>query len=105
MLLADMNVRAVNPALKLRPIAFNAIGPGNVVRGELARVVAHRHVIEAEIVKAAIAAKFIRRNGRTGVHVELDHCFHRCAMTARDDLGNHLAARFFMPTTTALLPL
>jgi len=105
MLRADMDMRAVNAALQLRPVAFNRVGSGSVVCGELPRVVAHGHVVKAKIIKAAIAAKLVRANGRAGVHMELDHRFHRGAVAARDNFGDNLPATFLHANDNSLVGL
>ena len=97
MLPADMDMSAVNPALKLRPEAFNGVDAAAVGRRVLALIVADGDVIEAEHIKAAIAAKFVGRHGRAGQHVGLDKGFHRRAMAARHHLCHHVPAALKHP--------
>ena len=59
-----MNVRAVYPALQLRPIALDSVGARAVVRRVLAFVMADGHVVEAEHVQTTVAAKLVGRDGR-----------------------------------------
>ena len=78
-----MNMRPVDPALKLRPETFDGVHTAAVRRGVLTLVVADGNVIEAEHIKAAVAAKFVGRHGRTGQDVRLHKGFHRRAVAAR----------------------
>ena len=79
----DMDVRSVNPTLELRPEAFNRVHTTAVRRGVLVLVVADGDVIEAEHIKATVAAKFVGRHGRAGQHMRLHKGFHRRAVAAR----------------------
>ena len=101
-----MNVRPVNPALKLRPEAFDCVHPAAVRRGVLALVMADGDVIEAEHIKAAVAAKFVGRHGRAGQDMRLHKGFHRRAVAALDTtLVPTSPPRSSKPTTATLLPL
>lgn len=89
---ADMNMRAIDPALEARPVAFDPVDARAVVRGELAAVMLHRLVVVPKHIEAAVRTKFVGRNGRTGKDMLLNQRFHRRAMTARYNLRHHVAA-------------
>lgn len=87
-----MDMRAVNPALKRRPVAFHGVRaraeravvlPGAVVDGD---------VLVAKRSDLPVAAKFVRADFRARQDRGVNHRFHRLAVTRRDHLCGYLAA-------------
>ena len=105
MLPADMDMRSIDPALKLRPEAFDGIDAAAVGRRVLALVMADGDVIEAEHIETTIAAKFIGRHGRTRQDMGLHKGFHRRAVAARYNLRHHITAALQQPDNGSLVAL
>ena len=102
---ADMDVRPVDPALELRPEAFDGVHAAAVRRGVLARIVAHGDMVEAKSIETAIAAKFVRGDRRAGQHMGLHKGFHWRAVAARHNLGHNVPAAFQQADNCSLVAL
>ena len=73
MLRADMNMRAINPALHRCPEAFNAVGRSAIKADIFVRAVVDRHVPVAAIGQAKVSAQFVGMDRTAGDDVGVDH--------------------------------
>ena len=100
-----MDMCPVNSALKLRPEAFDGVRTAAVRRRVLPLVVTNGDVIEAEHIKAAVAAKFIGRHGSAGQNMRLHQRFHGRAVAARHNFRHHVPAALKHPDHNGLVAL
>lgn len=88
---ADMNVRAVDPALKLRPKAFDAVDASTGFRGVDARFVIHRDMAIAVHPKVFIATELVGVDRGAGKDMLIDKRVHGGLGAPLNDAGNQFA--------------
>ena len=91
MLPADMDMRAVDPALERRPKAFKAVHGRAAGADVFARAVVDRHVAMAAQPKAAVALEFVGMDLPAGKDVRVDRGLERGSANVFDNLRNHVA--------------
>lgn len=87
-----MNMRSVNPALQLRPEAFNGIDPGPARLGIFTGLVVHFDVAIARAVNILVAAKFIGVYRGSRQYLVKNERLHIGFTAAGDDPRNQFAA-------------
>ena len=92
MLRADMNMRAIDPALHRCPKAFNAVGRSAIKADIFVRAVVDRHVPVAAIGQAKVGAQFVGVDRAARDHIGVDHRQQGGAALVGDNLRHHVPA-------------
>lgn len=95
MLRADMNVRAIDAALKLRPHAFDGVCGHAALADVRARFVANRDLVKALLTKEAVGAELVAADSSAGTDRRMNEGFHRPGRAARRTAHRQLAAALF----------
>lgn len=102
---ADMNMRAIYPALQLCPESFQGIhARARFGTGVLTAIVVYLEVAVARLVNVFVAAHFVRADRCAGQNLAQDQSVHRGLVAAGHDLSDQLAAALQHPDNNRLIP-
>lgn len=105
MLPADMNVRSVNPALQLRPEAFDGIDASALLSRVLPLAVVYADMAITRLVDILVAAKFICVERRAGNDMLQNDGLHSTLSARLDNPRNQLAIAFQHTDNASLVAL
>lgn len=102
---ADLDMRAVDPALQLRPEALKGVDGSAALAGVLPLAMVEGDVRVTAQADFPVVAKFVGADRRAGQDVGVDKGAHRLLVAAGDDLGGNLAAALHHTDHSGLVSL
>ena len=91
---ADMDMRSIDPAVHLRPEAFNGVRGRALEADIFMGGMINRHVAMPARVKPYIGAQFVSVDSATGNDIGVNHRLQRGALLVRNNRRPHVATTF-----------